>query len=363
MVSVLQGLTAAVTDLRQAPLPAESISLQQPKGKNSSFPSLDLKATLPVITDKDLNLDSHLEDLELVIANLEVARSGYKIGYADRLSLLQSTLQKSPVREAAMQIVMRAAKKAKRLPGEAEAVLHEVVAEVRAVLKESASQRQIRVDIEYRRLEQGSMSNYQSYVEWKKKLLDWEEAGCETYSVHAEMFPGPQDGDAVKGARFGGETIQRRPKTWQELHQTVTTELQNRADSRPAGELLMAVNPGNLGLCGLCNRGDEDHSQPHCPRAYAQSLGDAPKCLKEHDEKGTTRTRCGAPDHRAHHHDGAMSEALLGTERTAWEKRVTDLEKQIGKGKPPAPKGQGQKGRGRNSDSEHKNEPCKHAGN
>jgi hypothetical protein len=62
MVSVLQGLAAAVTDLRQAPLPTENISLQQPKGKNSSLMSLDLKTTLPVLTDKNLNLDSHLED-------------------------------------------------------------------------------------------------------------------------------------------------------------------------------------------------------------------------------------------------------------------------------------------------------------
>jgi hypothetical protein len=134
------------------------------------------------------------------------------------------------------------------------------------------------------------MSYYQFYVEWKKKLLDLEEAGCE--------IPGPQTlyiqfmqklSQDLKTATqskehvFGNESIPRRPKTWMELHQTVTTELQNRADSRPAGELVMAVTPGNQGLCGLCNRGD--HSQQHCPRAYAQTIGDAPKCLKE-NEKG-----------------------------------------------------------------------------
>ncbi len=172
MVSVLQGLAAAVTDLRQAPLPTENRSLQQPKGNNSSLMSLDLKSTLPVLTDKNLNLDSHLEDLELIIANLEVARNGHKIGYMDRLTLLQSTLQKSPVRDGAMTNVIRAARKANRLPKDAEAVCHEVIAELKAVLKESAIQWQLRVDGEFQRLEQGSMSYYQFYVEWKKKLLD-----------------------------------------------------------------------------------------------------------------------------------------------------------------------------------------------
>jgi hypothetical protein len=63
-------------------------------------------------------------------------------------------------------------------------VWKEVILELKEVLRESAIQRQIRVESEYQRLEQGSMGYYQFYVEWKKKLLDLEEAGCE--------MPGPK---------------------------------------------------------------------------------------------------------------------------------------------------------------------------
>ena len=276
---------------------------------------LEVKQSLPVIKDSDPDFKSWVADYETTLACYRSGRRG-AVSAIDKLTLLRNCLPNGGVRAGLYMTMMRLARNAKRLPGDAEKVYEEVIDRLSSIIRETRMQRQHRVEQEFERLRQGALHFAAFRVEWEQKLLDMQEAGVvqtEDTLFRKLMHKLSQSLRTQVNSRvwqLDENGPARQPKTWQELVTCVEQLLDTLVDSRGGAEdtvnATLEGHEGGGAPCYHCQR--RSHPSSLCPSRAAAVRNETAKCLADHAKSGASCSYCGAADHRARHHDLAAQD-------------------------------------------------------
>ena len=299
---------------------------------------LEVKQSLPVIKDTDPDLEKHIREFQSIMDCQAVGRKGVRP--YDVLLVFRKTLAPGSTRLKVYETEVRRALKAKRLPGDAKAVLDEILTKLRRVIRETAMQKKERVEREFDLLVMGKLSHSTFRAEWEYCLEELEDAGVDlpskdslyrTYlrKISAELR------SAVLRQTWALDRVgpPRKPATWEEVADCVEMELETRVDACApregfhalgegvaTGDRVAFAEPGaipdppfpsgatrpgrdrdpGLEVCCFCAR--PGHPSGLCPRRAAELRHEVEKCTADFERGGTVCTLCYMPDHREEHH-------------------------------------------------------------
>ena len=169
--SLAKSLLEAVMDGQ-----AKMVAMMADRGEGGApLTGLDVKQNLPVIKDADPDIDKHVKEFQSVLDCQAVGRR--KVRPYDKLSLFRRTLAPGSVRLKIYDTLVSVARDEERLPEDAEAVYGEVLAKLRASIRETPMQRQERVEAEFEALRMGRTSHPAFRAEWERctgtKVSGW----------------------------------------------------------------------------------------------------------------------------------------------------------------------------------------------
>ena len=146
---------------------------------------------------------------------------------------------------------IKRARKAGKLPHEANEVYDEIIAKLRRVIREAKMQKQERVEKEFHDLSMGRLPHSTFHTEWEYLLDEMEEAGVDmpTQDTLFRRYLSkvtPEFRSLVLGRTFsldGEEKPPRKPKTWEEVAECIELELESRADARAPTDNVHSFGP------------------------------------------------------------------------------------------------------------------------
>jgi hypothetical protein len=232
---------------------------------------------------------------------------------------------------------MRTATRLNRLPGEAAAILEEIIAELRTFIWETDIQKMTRLDDKFNTLQQGGLSHACFRALWLYMLEDIEECEGMDKKTPQQLYiaylnklsPALRMSVMSKEWRLDGSGIPPRPpRTHQEVAKACGLVLEERADINAAGDdrqdRMMVVeqmapskpyqhslggNRTSQVQCGYC-KAVSTHHTTICPQRAADTRNHAVACRERADSTGArcTYVGCNSSSHEATHHHMAITD-------------------------------------------------------
>jgi hypothetical protein len=282
----------------------------------------------PVIEDQDLDPQAGFDEFRLAC---KCYGRGRGIHPMEMIYMLGMTLRGS--RYTLYDILRKRYLKNGRLPGDAATVFDEIEAACCSTIKETPSQKKIRVEQDFNELSMGARPYCEFHIQWLKTLWNMEDVGVEIpgpdalYRKYLAKLPRDLCQEALRRSyqwSTGDTQTVRTAKTWEELKQVCEIVLSERVDGREiekAGDSGYAFNPPNQGGGGLtattpggcryCQR--PGHTKALCPTAAAERRNETENLTAESYRTGAVCTMCAAVgvearEHRAKHHDLAAQD-------------------------------------------------------
>ena len=155
------GVPANLPSSVPAPAPRPTLpntmeALASMYARGTSTAGLEFKQSLPVIQDSDLDFDRHLQEFRGIVDCYSLTKQQGVKPY-DLLIVFKKTLAIGSTRLKVYETAMAVARKANRLPFQADVVYQEIIDKLRRTLRESKLQKQTRVENEFNALEMGRL--------------------------------------------------------------------------------------------------------------------------------------------------------------------------------------------------------------
>ena len=128
--------------------------------------------------DTDTNFENHLLLFNNAVDCHLIGSGGHRVKMMpiEVLTWYGQCFKPGSIRARTYETAMRKARRAGRLPQDAEAVLKEIQADLGGILQETEIQMHTRLDTEYERLEQGALEFQDFKARFEAKIQDMEEA-------------------------------------------------------------------------------------------------------------------------------------------------------------------------------------------
>jgi hypothetical protein len=291
------------------------------------------KQSQPRIRDDDPDLSKYNMMFDNYVACYEVGRK--KISDLTRFAWYAGGFVEGSTRKKVYDNAHRKAVHSGRMPQDAGKLLEEIKNELLTYIWETKMQKMMRLDREFDRLEQASMSHANFRVAWEAKLQDMEEAEMDMPTEHTlyrrylqKINPEYRVKVLSREWKLDGEDKPARmPKTYQEVSTAISMLLEERADIQAVGtnayDSLNSLDSGPTGgksgsrggkpggkgdlVCSHCHAVN-NHNSTICPQRAADSRGESDACQTRNTARNKGCDQCGAFRHDQRHHMMAVQD-------------------------------------------------------